>query len=257
MLWRLRNLAHYAQHGVPTDWRTRDVQYFDSVGSIIQAGSGQLYWADAYYVKVDVARPTAALGWRQLLRDACLSNVLGFHDLVALAVQRARDDAPPAVVAHLDDALAAEADRARLPHLFRLGRADVRGWGWGEPQAHASGGLRWTGPSRDASVDVPVVVRPGTRFEILVVAAMSQAILDNLVVELDHVPVPLSSSPHEHGTLFTGVVPVGHEPTRPFTRIVVRTVETVPWNRIHTDSPDDSELGVAVAWVRFSDPDDR
>lgn len=270
MLWRLKNLAHYAQYGAPTRWHTRDVQHFDEVTSVIRAGSGQLYWADAFYVKVDMARPSAAVGWRQLLRDACVSNALGFHDLAALALNRARETAPPAVLSRLDQALAAESDTSRRalgvvdrdPELqgtftFELGRTDIDGWGWGEPQVHGTVSLRWTGPARDASVDIPVVVVAGTRLELLVVAAMSASILENLVVEIDHVPVPVTSSPHPHGLLYSGVVPDGYQSARRFTRMVVRTVETVPWNQLHPDSPDDTELGAAVAWVRFTAPDSR
>ena len=267
MLWRLKNLAHYAQYGAPTGWTANDVQYFDELQSHFQSGSGQLYWADAFFVKVDMARPTEAAGWRQLLRDASVAGAMGFPDLVALAVDRARATAPPAVLSRLDQFLAAETDgnarrhgsdeRAPLlrgTYTFDLGQRNIEGWGWGEPQLHPNGGLRWTGPGRDASVDVPLVVVPGTRVEVMVAAAMSAAILENLVVELDRVAVPLTSWPHEHGLLYVGVVPEGHRSARRFTQMVVRTIETVPWNEINPDSTDESELGAALRWVRFTAP---
>lgn len=270
VLWRLKNLAHYAQHGAPSDWRTRDVQYFDEVASVFRTGSGQLYWADAFYVKAEMARPSAAAGWRQLLRDACVSSALDFQDLVVLAVDRARETAPAPVLSQLDQSMAADLDSSRCAYglarhgtmlhgtlKFDMGQPDLDGWGWGEPQRHACGSLRWSGPSRDASVDIPVMVPAGTRVELLVVAAMSEAILETLVVELNRVPVPMTPSPHEHGLLYSGVVPPGYPSTRPFTRMVIKTVETVPWNQVHPESTEDAELGAALAWVRLTAPDGR
>ena len=270
VLWRLKNLSHYAQYGVPTDWQTRDVQNFDEVKSYFRSGSGQLYWADAFFVKQDMARPRPETGWRQLLRDACVSSALGFHDLAALAVDGVRETAPAEVVAELDDALAASLEPSRRrsglagharplagTQKFDLGAGDLDGWGWGPAQLHASGSLRWTGPSRDASLDIPVVVPPGTRVELLVVAGMSGSILENLVVELNGVGVPVTASPHAHGLLYSGVVPAGYGATRPFTRLVIRTVETISWNVAHPESTEDVELGVAVAWIRLTAPNGR
>ena len=256
MLWRLKNLAHYGQHGAPTGWLADDVQHFDELKSYFRAGSGQLYWADAFFVKADMARPAAATEWRQLLRDACIAGAMGFHDLSELAAGHARDRAPAAVVDRLDAALGG-AEHAVSNGVVKvdMGQRNVNGWGWSDPQVHSWGGLRWTGPSRDACVDLPLAVAPGMRVELLVVAAMSDEILDNLAVEVDHVAVPVSRSPHPHGTLYSGVVPDGFESDRPSTRMMVRTSETVPWNRVHPDSTDDTELGAAVAWVRLTAPD--
>lgn len=267
MLWRLKHLAHYRQHGAPRGFHGQDYQHFDETRSTIRTGSGQLYWADAFFVKADMARPTAAAGWRPLLRDACVALALGFDDLAALIIDQARGSVPPGVLDRVDQALAAEARTSRGVHLavhreplvdgsytFEIGDEDLEGWGWGDPQLHPSGGLRWTGPSRDASVDIPVVVSPGTRVEVLVVAAMSDAILAGLAVAIDHVALAVTASPHEHGVLYSGVVPAGYRSARPFTRLVVRTVETVAWSQVHPESDLDSELGAAVAWVRFTGP---
>lgn len=267
VLWRLKNLSHYAQYGAPTDWQTRDVQNFDEVKSYFRSGSGQLYWADAFFVKHDLARPSAETGWRQLLRDACVSSAFGFHDLAALAIDAVRETAPEEVVGELEAALAASLEPSRRrfgpgehaillngTQKFDLGAGDLDGWGWGPAQLHACGSLRWTGPSRDASLDIPVVVSPGTRVELLVVAGMSGPILDNLTVELNGTKVTLTSSPHEHGLLYSGLVPPEYSAARPFTRLVLRTVETVSWNVAHPESTEDIELGVAVAWVRLTSP---
>ena len=258
MLWRLKNLAHYAQHGAPAGWQADDVQHFDEMKSHFRVGSGQLYWADAFFVKADMARPAAAASSRQLVRDACIAEAMGFPDLSALAVAQARKHAPPALAGRLNDALrGAEVNTPAGTVKVDFGQRNLNGWGWREPQPHECGGLRWTGPSRDASVDIPTAVAPGTRVELLVVAAMSEEILANLVVELDRVGIPLSRSPHPHGILYSGVVPATFEPTRSFTRMVVRTIETIPWNRLHPDSTEDIELGAAVAWARFTASDSR
>lgn len=269
VLWRLKNLAHYAQYGAPAGRHARDVQYFDEARSFIRTGSGQLYWADAFFLKVDMARPAATDDWAQLLRDACVADALGFHDLVALAIERVRDTAPPDVLERLDQALtlvdtrrglyglAPVQSRLQGTYKFDIGRRDIDGWGWGDPQLHACGSLRWTGPSRDAVVDIPVVVTAGTRVELLVVAGMSGPILDELVLELDHVAVPVTSSPHEHGLLYSGVVPEGFRSGTYFTRMMIWTIDTVPWNEVYPDSADDTEFGAAVAWVRFTAPDSQ
>ena len=117
------------------------------------------------------------------------------------------------------------------------------------------GGVRWSGPGRDAWVDIPVIVPPGTRVEMLTAAVMSEEIGAGLSVELNGVPIRLRRSPHEHGVLYSGVVPPHYDSARAFVRVMVRTPSTVPWNAVHPESDNDSEFGVAVAWLRFTAPD--
>ena len=267
VLWRLKDLAHYAQRGAPVDWRAPESQYFDELVARFESGSGQLFWANAYYLKRDAAYPAPEAGWESLVRDACVTSALGFQDLVGLAIGRAATSAPPDVAAQLaraadEESGAAEesrrsgARRAVLDGTFFLDAADpgFRGTGWRAPQALAWGTVRWTGPQREASVDLAFLVAPSSVVEFLVATAMSAGILEDLTLEVNRSPVALERSEHEHGVLYRGCVPSDYASARLFTRLVLRTPVTIPWNDLDPGSTDDTELGVAVAWIRITAP---
>lgn len=274
LLWKLRDLAHYAQAGVPTEWRNIEACHYDTGApaegppgwhmATFRGGPGQLFWANAFYLRTEVAHPEASLGWQQLARDACLTRCHNFVDLSMLALNLVRQDAPDDVRATIDLALAAEVERFRLEldpattlsETLKLSfeSPKLTGGGWQPVQVHDWGGIRWTGPGRDAWVDVPVVVPPGTRLEILSASAMSPVIEEGLAAEVNGVQLRLNRSPHERGTLFSGVVPPSYSSPRRFTRVMLRTPVTIPWNQIHPESDDDLELGIAVAWLRFTPP---
>ncbi|MDQ6797408.1 MAG: hypothetical protein M3011_05180, partial [Actinomycetota bacterium] len=231
------------------------------------SGSGQLFWANAFYLKREVAYPAAELGWPTLVRDACVTSAFGFHDLVSLAVGCAAESAPPDVAALLvaaasEDAFAARRERElgerstvlAGSYTVDFGDPRFRGSGWRAPQQLPLGPVRWTGPQRESSIDLAIRLLPGSKIELLAVTAMSPAILENLVLEVNRRAVPLVRSPHESGVLFTGIVPTDYRSSRLFTRLVVRTPETIPWNELNTESSDDTELGVALTWVRVTAP---
>jgi FkbM family methyltransferase len=265
VLWRLKDLAHYAQRGATVDWRAPEAQYFDAFVARFESGSGQLFWANAFYLRREVAYPDPAAGWEALVRDACITSALGFHDLVSLALGQAATSAPPDVASLLaaavdEESVAAEKAReagARSGLLEGTVTLDVsdpgfRGSGWRPPQALDWGSVRWTGPQREASVELDVRLAPGTVVQFLVAAAMSATILENLTLEVNRWPVALQRSEHEHGVLYRGQVPPDYESARHFTRLVLRTPVTIPWNELNPESSDDSELGAAVAWVRVT-----
>lgn len=268
VLWRLRDLAHYSQVGARTGWRTPDVWGLDEVAHPFDSGPGQLFWANAYYLRAAVAYPEPGLGWVQLLRDALVTGALGFHDVSILALELAARGAPLEARPVIEAALAAPLPGPDRPApsssilregTLKVGFADpgFAGGGWHPPQQLDYAGVRWSGPGRDAWVDLPVAVPPGTRVELLVVAAMSPEIADGLSVTVDGTRVQLRRSPHEHGTLYVGTL--GEQPQVPsrrgFTRVMVQTPATVAWNAVHPESPDDLELGVAIAWIRLTLPE--
>src|SRR5207244_10748162 len=74
VLWKLGNLAHYAQAGMRTEWQTTETIHYDDVTSTYPAGAGQLFWANAVYLKKDCAYPDAEAGWQRLVRDACVTS---------------------------------------------------------------------------------------------------------------------------------------------------------------------------------------
>ena len=251
--------------GVPTGWRTLEASHYDEYMATYPGGAGQLYWANAFYLKTDVAHPDPSLGWEQLIRDACVTSVHKFYDLSTLALDLARETAPPSVVPAIDTALSDEGARLRydtamtstaLTATLKFSVADpaFTGGGWQPLQMLDHGGVRWSGPGRDAWIDVPVTLPPGTRIEIIAVAVMNAEISQGIAVEANGVPLHLSRSPHQHGILYSGDIPPGYHSPRRFTRVMIRTPATVPWNSVHPGSDDDSELGVAVSWLRFTPP---
>ena len=189
VLWRLRDFAHYGLYGARSDIRTRDTAYYDEYAAPFSPGSGQLFWANAFYVKRAVCHPEESNDWQQLVRDACITSANEVFDLSRLALERARTLAPEEVRAELDVALSWELQRARLEwdlaqrsdalrgtFKFDLGDPAFVGGGWGPVQVLPYAKIRWTGPGRDAWIDLPVILPPGTRVEFLVVAAMCLAI---------------------------------------------------------------------------------
>ncbi|MFN2607041.1 MAG: FkbM family methyltransferase [Acidimicrobiales bacterium] len=265
VLWRLRDMAHYAQRGVARDWWSEEFFYYDDLAARFLTGGGQLFWANAFYLRRPVAYPTAEAGWESLVRDACITSALDLPDLVGLALEQTGDTAPDEVAQAVATILKEERGApprpgasavAALDGTFTLEVDDPRfsGWGWRAPQRLELGGVRWTGPAREAWIEVPYRLAAGCRIEMLVVAAMSSEILDNLSLEVNRSPVVLERSPHQHGLVFSGVLPADYQSERPYTRLIVRTVDTIPWNTLHPESWDDTELGVAVSWLQVSAP---
>ncbi|MEA2564881.1 MAG: hypothetical protein QOD49_58, partial [Actinomycetota bacterium] len=72
---------------------------------------------------------------------------------------------------------------------------------------------------------------------------------------LNGVPVRLATSPHEHGTVYSGVVPDGYRSSRRFTRLMMHTLTPVRWNAANPESDDDTELGAALSWIRLTAPE--
>ena len=268
VLWRLRDLAHYAQVGAPTELRTTEVQHYDGYQARFHAGAGQLFWANAFFVRAEVAAPNAALGWEQLVRDACVTSALGFGDLAGVAVEHARVSAPAGAVRAALDLAGSErlqaarrqaelAERSEALHGTLTVEVDdpaFHGPGWLPAQRIELGPVRWTGPGREAWVDLPVVLLPGSRVELLSFGGMSPSIIETLAVEVNRVPIPLDRSIVGTSVLYTGVLPGTYASARAFTRLLVRTSETIPWNAVHADSTDDTELGFALSWVRLTAP---
>src|SRR3984893_19422027 len=62
MLWHLDNLSHHRQRGARSGLRQRD-QLFDFDVASFSRRAGQLFWADALFVRADVARPGPGPDW--------------------------------------------------------------------------------------------------------------------------------------------------------------------------------------------------
>jgi FkbM family methyltransferase len=262
VLWRLRDLAHYAQSEMPTGYRTDEVTYYDRSVTAHRAGAGQLFWANAFYVRRDLAYPAADRSWSELVRDACVASSLGFHDLAGMTLARAQPSAPAEIVPTLmaaasEDVFAARRKlemvaRSRVltePYVLEVSSPEFRGSGWRVPQAASVGALRWTGPAREASIDLPLEVGPGARVELMVAGAITEAVLDSVALEVNRLPVAVVRSQAGAAAVFEATIPAGYDSDRAFTRLVIRTAETLPWNSVNPGTDDDTELGIALLSV--------
>jgi FkbM family methyltransferase len=88
-LWRLGPLVHYSDNRTGSRGTTALEVYFDSVPSAMVNGAGQLFWAQAYYVRTDLGvcgidQLPAARGWRV----AAAVRGLGLNDLAELVLSR-------------------------------------------------------------------------------------------------------------------------------------------------------------------------
>jgi FkbM family methyltransferase len=264
LLWKLRDLAHYPQTGAPAGWTTPDASYYDTHVAWFRSRVGQVFWANAFYLKKETARPSPASCWSRLVRDACVTGAHGFFDLSLLALELARAHAPEQARPLVDAALAEHAEqRGRCqaaplscvvePVTIPLAETGFTGAGWLPAETVGSGLARWTGPGRDAWLDLPAVVLPGTRVDLLVAATTTPEIAEGLAVEVNRTPLLLDRTPHEHGIIYSGTLPAGYTSPRRFTRLMVRTPAVGPHPQPGADAGE-TEVGAAVAWIRLTPP---
>jgi hypothetical protein len=82
VLWNLTNQVHYSQSGSPVKSLGEDSVFYDDMQRITSpVFGGQLYWANAHYVKKEVLT-LQAQSEAQRLRDICLFDTLGMADVV-------------------------------------------------------------------------------------------------------------------------------------------------------------------------------
>lgn len=104
VLWRLGELSYCgfenaSKHQVPEGFN------FDSERVDFIAGSGQLLWANAHYVRQDTVQLSRSLAWSDALRDACMAHAHHYDDLAEICLRRAIREAPAEVRATCSDAL--------------------------------------------------------------------------------------------------------------------------------------------------------
>lgn len=81
-LWRLSNLVHYSVCSELTDLNDVNFVHFDDRPQKTHAYGGQLFWADARYIKSDVLRKDMTLDTQQRDRDLILFETLGMRDVL-------------------------------------------------------------------------------------------------------------------------------------------------------------------------------
>ncbi len=98
VLWRLKNLAHYGVESPQGPFTTHDQHFFDSKRVRIRSGDGQLLWGNAYFIRADLAMFRDHASWQNALRDACITKILGFHELSDFSIMQAAKLAPRGAV---------------------------------------------------------------------------------------------------------------------------------------------------------------
>lgn len=82
VLWKLTNHVHYSRNGAPVELLGEDAVYYDDRQRVAHPMfGGQLYWANAHYVKKSVLNPKD-MSDIQMQRDTNLFTALGMPDVV-------------------------------------------------------------------------------------------------------------------------------------------------------------------------------
>ena len=92
VLWRLANLCHYTTAGRHSDGDAlHDTHVFAGAAddvSVVEftAGSGRLFWADAYYVRRELAEGVRPNERASATRAACVLTAIGFGELASVCL---------------------------------------------------------------------------------------------------------------------------------------------------------------------------
>jgi FkbM family methyltransferase len=277
VLWHLENLCHHRQRGARSGLR-QSAELFDFDAARFSRRSGQLFWADAVFVRSDVATPRPTTGWREALRRACVTAALGLDELAGLTLDmqhralegetRETVEAARALLPETDHetewltslvgqrAPAQTATNDPRPNgmldedlVVDLGEP-IDGAGWREPHRFGSTLGRWTGPGRRSWIDVPRVVPPGSRVELMIVAAFDWHGHGTIALEVNGVPLDVEQRRVEDGLLVTGRVRSDYTSDRRFTRISILTPEPMPRH----ETPDPRKIGLGVTELRVRMP---
>lgn len=94
-LWRLRDLVCHALDVARDAPRTKEYFWYESTPQPLSMPGGQLIWCNAHYVQRDMYEPHRSAAWTSRLRDACIAEAYGFHDLAMLCLRRLLDEDCP------------------------------------------------------------------------------------------------------------------------------------------------------------------
>jgi FkbM family methyltransferase len=277
VLWHLENLSHHRQRGARSGMRRRD-QLFDFDVASFSRRSGQLFWADALFLRAEVARPQPGTEWPEALRHACVTAALGLEDLTGMVVDLHHRELTGETreVVESVRALLPEPDQETEwvttivgldahegPPRAELGTdgvldedvvvdfgGPIDGAGWREPHRFGTDSGRWTGPGEQAWIDVPLRVPAGARVE-LDVAAVFDLHGDGIIgIDVNGVELDLHATTRNGGMQLSGAVPDDYDSDRRFTRISIRTPSPTP----RQGTPDPRKIGLGITRLRLLAP---
>jgi len=276
VLWNLDNLSHHRQQGARVGLRPA-AHIFDFDASRFTHRSGQLFWADAVFVRSDMATALPAADWPTALRRACLASALGLAELTGMAldaharglhgetrdvVEAARRLLPPPddEIERLTGVVGREPrwaqpvkeERGELldePLVVAL-EEPIEGAGWREPHRRSSDlPIRFMGPGRRAWIDLPLRLPPRCQIE-LVVVSDDLAHCDHLALEVNGIPVDVRWGTPGRTRVGTAWMPDDYTAPWQFTRIAITTPEPVP-----RPGSDPRKLGIALSELRLTPPE--
>lgn len=93
VLWRFGNLVHYPTESLPSAQTDFMIAGDPGEPTVTRAPNGQVYWADAQYVRAEYPRTGAArMELEEAIVPAILAGVYGWWDLVLELLRKTGDD---------------------------------------------------------------------------------------------------------------------------------------------------------------------
>ena len=122
------------------------------------------------------------------------------------------------------------------------------GFGWQRRELSPEHGpFRWTGPGREASIDLIPLTGGDIKLHIGILSAAKRELLDGLKITVNNEPSPLHHSPALAGSMTVStVVPAEIVSREPYLRVGLQTPETIAPHTLDPQDPDTRLLGVAV-----------
>jgi len=129
----------------------------------------------------------------------------------------------------------------------------IPGINWhGQEYNETHGGTRWTGPGRCARLDLPLAITSNIWLRVSVIAAITQEILDSLVVKVNGASIPLRMNFSQNGArIYVGYVSQNILARQPgCTTISFEVEKTIRPADIIPENEDVRFLGIAINWVQ-------
>jgi len=144
--------------------------------------------------------------------------------------------------------LRATAFPLRAPLTIDMDSA-FNGSGWLPPHRASARWIRWTGPSRTATVDLPVRLPPETVIEITCASVAAPDLVEGWSLDVNGTPVRLARYREGDELVYRGAI-VRASPRLGFTRLSLRTSRTVPF-QLSGPRRDTVRVGLAVSRIRL------
>ena len=140
-----------------------------------------------------------------------------------------------------------------IPAIKLFFNKKIAGRNWhGQEYNETFGGTRWSGPGRCARLDLPLAILSNVWLRVSVIAAITQEILDSLVVKVNDEPIAMRMNFSQNGArIYVGYVSQNILARQPgCTTICFEVAKTLKPADIMPENEDDRRLGIAINWVQ-------